>query len=244
MLVTEIFTVWILLRSAASKAHYFLMIVLRPARYRWMFSSCGIGFIFPALCRLEMGTTCGCTGGDFSSPMKYGTIASAPGRISDYQTFKLILILCMNKNCCKPFLRSLNCWKAARSPFLFSQHRLWKAGIVNQVGWRKGWSVFVEASPVCLTMLHLWAALFRRIFFLHLSQLRKSPYPPLSAFPQYRGCYATTGKYRNFPRVPSWFSFSLNKTKFNHHKSLSAVWRAPQSSSQRRRWKLQEWMWC
>lgn len=93
-----------------------------------MFSSCGIGFISPALCRLETGTTRGCTEGDFSSPMKYGTIASRPGRISDYQTFKLLLILCMNKNCCKPFLRSLNCWRAVRSSFLFSQHRLQKAG--------------------------------------------------------------------------------------------------------------------
>lgn len=62
-----------------------------------MFSSCGIGFISPALCRLEMGTMYSWTEGDFSSPMKYGTIASRPGRISGYQTFKLLLILCMNR---------------------------------------------------------------------------------------------------------------------------------------------------
>lgn len=240
----EIFTVWILLRSAASKAHYFLVIVLWPVGYRWMFSSCGIGFISPALCRLEMGTTCGCTEGDFSSPMKYGTIASRPGRISDYQTFKLLLILCMNKNCCKPFLRSLNCWRAARSPFLFSQRRLWKAGIVTRVRRRKDWSALVEASPVSLAMLYFWAGPFRGIFFPHLSQLRKSPYSLLSAFLQYRGCYATAGKYHKFPRVPSWFSFSLNKTKFDHHKSLSALWRAPRNTSQRRVLKHQEWMQC
>lgn len=116
-----------------------------------MFSSCGIGFISPALCRLKMGTTCGCTEGDFSSPMKYGTIVSRPGRISDYQTFKLLLILCMNKNCCKPFLRSLNCWRVVRSPFLSSQHWLRKASRVNWVRRRKGWSGLAEASPVALS---------------------------------------------------------------------------------------------
>ena len=141
-----------------------------------MFSSCGIGFISPALCRLGMGTTCGCTEGDFSSPMKYGTIASRPGRISDYQTFKLLLILCMNKNCCKPFLGSLNCWRGARSPFLYSQHRLQKAGIGNWVRCRKGWSALAQGSPVPLAVSYFSAALFRRIFFLHLSQLRKFPY--------------------------------------------------------------------
>lgn len=31
-----------------------------------------------------------------------------------------------------------------------------------------------------------------------------------------------TGKYHNFPRVPSWFSFSLHKAKFDHHRST--VW--------------------
>lgn len=182
----EIFTVWILLRSAASKAHYFLVIVLWPIGYRWMFSSCEIGFISPALCRLGMGATCSCTEGDFSSPMKYGTIASRPGRISDYQTFKLLLILCMNKNCVwiTAILRSLNCWRAARSPFLVSQHKLQKASIVNWARRRKGWCALLEASPVPLAVPYFWAALLRRIFFLHLSQLRNSPYPLLSAFLQ------------------------------------------------------------
>lgn len=87
-----------------------------------MFSSCGIGFISPALCRVEMGTTYSWTEGDFNSPMKYGTIASRPGRISDYQTFKLLLILCMNRKCCKPFLRSLKCKGGAR--FASNQHKL------------------------------------------------------------------------------------------------------------------------
>lgn len=200
-------------------------------------------FYISALCRLEMGTTCNCTEGDFSSPMKYWTIASRPGRISDYQTFKLLLILCRNKNCCKPFLRSLHCWRVARS-FLFSQHRLWKASIVNWVRQRKGWRALADASPVPPAMPCFWAALFRRIVFLHLSQLRKSPYTLPSAFLQYRGCYATAGKYHSFPRVPSCFGFSQNKTKFDHHKSLSALWRAPQNTSQRRGLKHQEWMHC
>lgn len=137
-MVTEIFTVWILLRSAAGKTHYFLVIVVRPIGYRWIFSSCGIGFISPTLCRLKMGTTCGRIDGDFSSPMKYGTIASRPGILSNYQTFRLLLILCINKNCCKPFLRSLNCWRAVRFPFQFCQHRLQRISIVNQFRRRAG----------------------------------------------------------------------------------------------------------
>lgn len=240
----EIFAVWILLRSAASKAHYFWVIVLWPIGYRWMFSSCGLGFISPALCRLEMGTTCSCTEGDFSSPMRYETIASRPGRISGYQAFKLLLILCMNKSRCKPFLRSLNWLRVARFPFLLSLHSLWKASTMNSVRWREDWSALAEASPVTLTMLYFWAALFRRIFFLHLSQLRKSPYPLTYALPQYPDCYATAGNYHDFPSVPSCFSFSLNKSKFDRHKSLSTLWRASQNTSQRRGLEHQEWMHC
>lgn len=140
-----------------------------------MYSSRGIGFISPTLCRLEMGTTCGCIDGDFSSPMKYGTIASRPGMLSNYQTFRLLLILCMNKNCCKPFLRSLNSWRAVRFSFLFCQTQIAKDWCSQSVQTEtKGWSSLMVASPL-LQPCHI-SGQHSSFLFVQLSQLRKFPY--------------------------------------------------------------------
>lgn len=214
-----------------------------PIGYRWMFSSCEIGFISPALCRLEIGTTCSCTEGDFSSPMRHETIASRSGRISGYQTFKLLLILCMNKSHSKPFLRSLNWLRVARFPFLLSLHSLWKASTVNSVRWREGWSALAEASLVTLTMLYFWVALFRRIFFI--SHGWGNP-PILLLMPFYNIVIVMLLKESAITFLVSHhiLVFSLNKSKFDHHKSLSTLWRASQNTSQWRGLGHQEWMHC
>lgn len=183
-----------------------------------MFSSCGIGFISPTLCRLEMGTTCGRIDGDFSSPMKYGTIASRPGMLSNYQTFRLLLILCMNKNCCKPFLRSLNSWRAVRFSFLFCQTQIAKDRYSQSVQTQtKGWSSLLVASPL-LQPCHISGQHSSEGSLFNSRSWGNSPILFLPS--SHNECYFASG---NFVRVPPWFSFSLNKTKFEYHQSLSAL---------------------
>lgn len=155
---------------------------------------------------------------DFGSLMKYGIIAHRAGRISNYHTLRLLLILYVEKKtCCKSLLRSLNCWGSVRLPFLNEPPQTAEEWHSQSVLMGKSWSIY-SGQPIALVMPCFQTALFREIFFCHFLWLRKFPYP-LPFFLRYSGCYFASGKYRSFLVVVLCFNFSPNENKFELQKS-------------------------